>query len=215
MVGGLALRAALAHPEVSAVTTVGRRPTGLEHPKLTEVAHANFTRFPSPEGFLSGHDVGLFCLGAYTGAVSDGELRVVTLDYTVAFATAFRRASPAASFCLLSGQGADPTGESRMAFARYKGAAEAAILQEGFPRVHIFRPGYIYPVTPRAEPNPTYRLMRRMYPVVRRVYPNIGISSFDLAAAMLDAGLHGTSGHGSPVLENRDIRRLAKAIRAH
>jgi hypothetical protein len=78
--------------------------------------------------------------------------------------------------------------------------------------VHIFRPGYIYPVTPRDEPNVTYRITRSLYPVLRRVYPNIGIASDDLARAMVYAGLHGTGTHAAPVLENRDIRVLAEAM---
>jgi uncharacterized protein YbjT (DUF2867 family) len=193
---------------VSAVTAVARRATGLEHPKLTEVVHKDFTSFVRAEPQLAGHDVALYCVGAYTGTVSDQVLRAVTQDYTVAFVHAFRRASPAASFCFLSGQGADPTGASRMAFARYKGAAEKAVLEAGFERVHIFRPGYIYPVIRRVEPNLAYRVMRRVYPVVRRIYPNIGISSVELATAMLEAGLHGTPRHPSPILENREIRDL-------
>jgi len=40
-----------------------------------------------------------------------------------------------------------------MAFARYKGEAEKALLAEGFSSAYIFRPAYIYPVEPRKEPN--------------------------------------------------------------
>ena len=36
-------------------------------------------------GVLSGQDAAVFCLGVYTGAVSDAELRKVTVDYTVEF----------------------------------------------------------------------------------------------------------------------------------
>ena len=56
--------------------------------------------------------------------------------------------SPGAAFSFLSGSGADPTGRSRMAFARYKGEAEKALLAAGFPQIYIFRPAYIYPVKP-------------------------------------------------------------------
>ena len=77
------------------------------------------------------------------------------------------------------------------------------------PRTHLFRPGYIYPVTPRTEPNLSYRAFRALWPALRLAYPNVGISSDGLAQAMLLAGLNGTAGHDSPVLENRDIRRLA------
>ena len=40
-----------------------------------------------------------------------------------------------------------------MAFARYKGEAEKALIAAGFPRVYMFQPAYIYPVEPRKEPN--------------------------------------------------------------
>lgn len=59
--------------------------------------------------------------------------------------------------------------------------AENALLRLGFPRIHLFRPGYIYPVTPRNEPNVWLRIFRSLYPVFRRVYPNIGVASDDLA----------------------------------
>jgi uncharacterized protein YbjT (DUF2867 family) len=130
----------------------------------------------------------------------------------VAFAEALLAASPGAAFCLLSGQGADPSEKSRISFSRYKGMTENALLGMGFSRVHLFRPGYIYPVTPREEPNVTYRIMRRVYPAIRGIFPNLGIPSDDLARAMLHAGLSGTPGHASPVLENRDIRRFASEI---
>jgi hypothetical protein len=76
--------------------------------------------------------------------------------------------------------------------------------------VHIFRPGYIYPVTPRKEPNLSYRIFHSPYPLLRWTYPNIGISSDDLAGAMAYAGLHGNGKHDDPVLENRDIRAPAE-----
>jgi len=58
-----------------------------------------------------------------------------------------------------------------MAYARYKGEAEKALLAAEFRRVYIFRPGYIYPVEPRKEPNFTYRLLRRIYPAFRVLSP--------------------------------------------
>ena len=138
----------------------------------------------------------------------DALFREITVDYTVAFAESLHRASPQAAFCFLSGQGADQTEKSRMAFARYKGAAETALLNTGFPRVHIFRPGYIYPVTPRKEPNLMYTISRFLYPLLRRIYPNIGIASENLADAMVHAGLYGTGDIKSPILENKNIRSM-------
>lgn len=212
MVGGHALEIALADPGVASVTSIGRRTTGVEHPKLREVLHADFGDCAPLADELVDQDVALFCVGAYTGAVPDEELRRVTVDYVVAFARVLHEASPGAAFCLLSGQGADQREQSRVAFARYKGVAENAVLRAGFARTHLFRPGYIYPVVPRKEPTASYRAFRFLWPALRHVLPNAGISSVDLARVMVAVGLDGALGGEDPVLENRDLRRLARQV---
>ena len=209
MVGGYALRYALENSAVGSVTSIGRRKLGISHAKLTEVLHRDFADFSALAEVLSGQDAAVFCLGAYTGVVSDAELRTITVNYTVAFARVLRGSSPEAAFSFLSGGGADPTGRSRIPFARYKGEAEKALLAEGFPSVYIFRPAYIYPVEPRKEPNFSYRLLRAIYPAFRVLFPNQVIRADDLAGAMVDAAVHGIgSERHAVVFENRDIRAL-------
>src|ERR1700757_4398537 len=149
MVGGYALRYALGNPAVSRVTAIGRRSLGVSHPKVKEVLHKDFADCSALAEALSDQDAAIFCLGTYTGAVSDAELRKTTVDYPVEFARVLHGSSPGATFSFLSGSGADPTGRSRIAFARYKGQAENALRAIAFPRVYIFRPAYIYPVEPR------------------------------------------------------------------
>jgi uncharacterized protein YbjT (DUF2867 family) len=112
----------------------------------------------------------------------------------------------------LSGSGADPTGRSRIPFARYKGEAEKALLAAGFPRVYIFRPAYIYPVEPRKEPNFSYRLLRAIYPAFQVLLPNQVIRADDLAHAMVDVAVHGTQERGGSVFENRDIRTIVESL---
>jgi uncharacterized protein YbjT (DUF2867 family) len=87
------------------------------------------------------------------GRYRTAEFHRITVDYTVEFSRVLRGSSPGAAFSFLSGNGADPTGRSRLAFARYKGEAENAVLAAGFPHVYLFRPAYIYPVELRNEPN--------------------------------------------------------------
>jgi uncharacterized protein YbjT (DUF2867 family) len=211
MVGGYALHCALANPTVGSVTAIGRKTLGISHPKLKEVLHRDFADCSSLAEKLSGQDAVIFCLGAYTGAVSDAELRTITVGYTVEFARVLYRSSPGAAFSFLSGNGADPTGRSRMPFARYKGEAENAVLAAGFPHVYVFRPAYIYPVEPRKEPNFSYRLLRATYPAFRILFPNQVIRADDLARAMVDAAVCGTGNRG-PIFENRDIRALADSL---
>ena len=74
MVGGYALRYALENPIVGRVTAIGRKTLGISHPKLKEVLHQDFADCSALTEALSGQDAAVFCLGAYTGSVSDAEL---------------------------------------------------------------------------------------------------------------------------------------------
>jgi len=146
--------------------------------------------------------------------VPDAELRRITVDCTIEFARVFRSSSPEGAFAFLSGSGADPSGRSRMPYARYKGQAEKALLAAGFPRVYLLRPAYIYPVEPRKEPNFSYRLLRWLYPAFRALFPNQVIPADDLARAMVDVALRGAEEGRGPVFENRDIRALVRSLDA-
>lgn len=208
MVGGYALRYALENPAVASVLAIGRRPLGISHPKLNEVLHRDFNDCSPLAERLSGQDAAIFCLGAYTGAVPEAQLRAITVDYTIEFARVFRLSSPSSAFSFLSGSGADQTGRSRMAFARYKGEAEAGLLKSGFSHVYLFRPAYIYPVEPRKEPNFSYRILRTIYPVFRTLFPKQVIPADDLARAMVDVVV--LENERGPVFENSDIRAMVK-----
>jgi uncharacterized protein YbjT (DUF2867 family) len=180
-------RVASGNPAVGRVTVIGRRKLRISHPKLDEVVHRDFADCSALAEALSGQAAAIFCLGTYTGSVSDAELRKITVDYTIEFARVLHGSSPEAEFSFLSGNGADQTGRSRMAFARYKGEAENGLLAAaGFPRVYIFRPAYIHPVEPRKEPNFSYRLLRAIYPVFRVLFPNQVIPADQLERAMVD-----------------------------
>ena len=110
MVGGYALRYALENPAVGSVTSIGRRKVGMSHSKLKEVFHPDFGDSRALANVLSGQDAAVFCLGAYTGAVSDAELRTITVDYTIEFARVLRSSSPDAAFSFERGwRGPDGT----------------------------------------------------------------------------------------------------------
>jgi uncharacterized protein YbjT (DUF2867 family) len=213
MVGGLALHYALNHTSIKSATAIVRRKLDFSHPKLNEVVHQDFADCSALAEALSGQDAAIFCLGTYTGAVTDAELHTITVDYTIEFARVLRRSSPESAFSFLSGYGADPTGRSRAPFARYKGEAEKALLDAGFAGVYIFRPAYIYPVEPRKEPNFSYRLLRAIYPAFRVPFPNLVIRDDDLAMAMVEVCLRESGKWGGPVFENRDIRAIVESIR--
>jgi uncharacterized protein YbjT (DUF2867 family) len=213
MVGGYALRYALGDSAIGSVMSIGRKKLGISHPKLTQVLHPDFADCSALAGVLSSQDAAVFCLGTYTGSVSDADLRRITVDYTIEFARILHTSSPGAAFSFLSGNGADPTGQSHISFARYKGEAETALLAAGFPHVYLFRPGYIYPVEPRKEPNFSYRMFRAVYPAFRLLFPNLVIRADDLGRVMVDVVVSERGQRGGPVFENRDIRAMVESRR--
>ena len=204
LVGGVVLHRCPERTDVARLTAIVRKPTGRSHPKLVELVHPDMNDFTVIKDRLSGNTVAFHCIGVYTGAVPPDQFRRITVDQTIAFAMALRAASPEVVFCLLSGDGADRTGKSRIMFARDKGAAENGLVELGFNRLHCFRPGYIFPVEPRREPNSLYRFMRPLWKYfLSWAYPNGGCTSHQLADAMVKAGLDGSS---KEVFSNRDIR---------
>ena len=206
MIGKLILDHCLQRADVTKITSITRKSTGIIHPKLIEIIHSNFLDYTSIEEHLKEQDICFYCIGVYTGQVPNNEFWTITVDFTKALATALKHNSREANLCFLSGQGADLSEKSPVMFARYKGIAENILINLHFKQLAIFRPAYIYPVTPRREPNLLYSVFRFLYkPVLSKIYPNIGIRSDKLARAMIHIGFNG----GDKIIyENRDIREL-------
>lgn len=205
MIGSLILQHCLQSDEVREVKSIVRRSSGIAHPKLQEIIHTDFTDFSSRASDFRNIDIAYFCIGVYTGSVPDPEFRKITVDFTVSFADVLKDQSPDATFCFLSGQGADRREKSRISFARYKGMAENYLIEKAFPQLYIFRPGYIYPVEKRKEPNFGYSVYRMLYPLLRHLGKGFSIKSTELAEAMFRTGLMGSN---RITLENEDILRL-------
>ena len=203
MVGGHALQLALDHPDVKEVRTLGRKAVDQSHSKLKQWTAVDLSSFKDANCF-SGVDTLLFCVGAYTGALKEAAFRHVNVDIPYAVAKQFHVHAPQANFCLLSGQGADRTEKSRVQFAREKGIIENKLSALGLGGFATFRPGYIYPVKKREEPNWMYTLSRRIYPLLKR-NKNMSIPSDALAQAMLTVGLKPIE---QEVWENAHMRAL-------
>lgn len=203
MIGKLILQECLEREDVGTITCITRMTLGFKHEKLVEVIHTDFTDYIAIEQRLQNQDICFYCIGVYTGQVPKEQFNKVTIDFTKFFSEALKRNSPTATFCFLSGLGADSTEKSKVLFAKAKGIVENRLLKLNFANTYIFRPGYIYPVTPRREPNVVYGLMRLFYKPVSFIYPNIGVSSKMLAHKMVEVGING----GEKVIyENVDIR---------
>lgn len=202
MIGGLILQLCLENDSVERVVSLVRKPSGIAHAKLIEVQVQDFLNLEPYQEHFQDLDTVFYCLGVYTGAVDRETFRAVTVDYPHVLAKIVVDKSPSVRFCLLSGAGADRKERSRFMFAKDKGEIENILSGMGFEAFHTFRPGYIYPVTKRVEPNFSYRLMRKIYPVMRVFGKNTSIPSTQLAAVIFTVGL---TGGRQEIYENRDI----------
>jgi uncharacterized protein YbjT (DUF2867 family) len=175
MVGAEVLHLALADPRVPRVVSIGRRPTGVAHPKLLELIHTDFLDLTVLEPHLAIATSCVHCLGVYQNAVPEDEFWRVTYGYIDALVTTFERLNPAVRFVLMGAQGADPSERSRFRFAKAKGRAERRINASRLAHRFILRPGYIDPgrVTTRA-PAPTW-LVRPIYWIL----PFLGVGAED------------------------------------
>ena len=203
MVGSHVLKLALASDQISKVIVYGRSSVDFEHEKMVEYLSPIFTQFPVDLLAEMGTvDHILFCLGVYTGAVKRELFREITVDYPVELARKHLEANPKGSFTLLSGQGADRSEKSRMMFAEDKGAAENLLSTMYAGTFYTLRPGYIYPVEKREEPNFGYKLSRALYPVLKWMGPKFSITSHQLAKGIFTSVVRTPEGE---ILENQEI----------
>lgn len=203
MIGNLILQKCLHADQVNELTSFSRKSLQMTHPKLKEIIVNDFSNLEPYDESFKNIDLCFYCLGVYTGQVPEDEFIKITVDYPALFAKKLREKNPSMRFILLSGQGADPSETSSLLFAKQKGRIENILLNLQFKAIHFFRPGYIYPVTPREEPNLMYRLMRILYKPISFIYPNIGLTSVQLAEKMFEVGVHGGD---KIIFENKDIK---------
>ena len=202
MVGGIVLQLCLLNNDIAEIIALVRKPTLKAHEKYKEVIVNDFSDYQPYTHLFKQVDIVYYCLGAYTGTVSSTEFRMINFDYPYNLAKEIYSHSPNSIFCLLSGQGADRTENSKMQFARDKGAIENALSKLGFQSFYTFRPGYIYPTIKRKEPNLMYTLSRLFYPIIRLLGKNLSITDQQLAKTIF---LVGMNGYQKEILENREM----------
>ncbi|MDL2356979.1 MAG: NAD-dependent epimerase/dehydratase family protein [Pseudomonadota bacterium] len=210
MVGQGVLRECLAAADVDRVMTVGRTPTGQQHPKLRELVHAEMWDYAKVEAELADFDACFFCIGVTSSGMSEQQYTHLTYDLTLAVAGTLARRNPQMVFVYVSGAGADSGETSRVMWSRVRGRTENALLKLPLRGVYIFRPGMIEPVGVKSK-TASYRIMYSMIkpllPLLRAALPDQILSTPQMGQAMLEAARHGAP---KRVLESADINALSK-----
>ncbi len=205
MVGEGVLLECLADPRVGRVLVVNRKPSGVVHPKLVEVVHADFFDLRPIQAQFAGYDACFFCLGVSSVGMGEADYTRVTQALTLGFGRALARLNPNLTFCYVSGKSTDSTEHGKVMWARVKGRTENELLRL-FPRAVMFRPGMMKATPGQKNLKSWYRLIAWIYPIGRALWPAAFCTLREVAQAMINAAADGSA---KRVLEVPDIVALA------
>jgi uncharacterized protein YbjT (DUF2867 family) len=209
MVGQGVLLECLRDPEIDQAVTLGRRATGIQDAKLTELVHQDLSEYSPIESQLQGFDACFFCLGVSSSGMKEADYARVTYGYTLAAAATLARLNPRLTLIYVSGAGTDSTERGPSMWARVKGRTENALLRLPL-NAYMFRPGLIEPLDGIKSRTPSYRVLygltKPLLPLLRRMLPNQIVTTRELGRAMLRVAKHG---YGLRILETKDIRNAA------
>ena len=208
MVGKGVLMECLDHPEVTSVLVINRKSLGMNHPKLKEVIHSDFTDLTPIKEELKGYNACFFCLGVSAIGMSEKVYSKITYDLTLHFANTVLNLNPDMYFNYVSGTGTDSSEKGRVMWARVKGKTENALLAMPFKNAYMFRPGIILPErgvkSSTGWYNAAYVVLRPFFPLLKKL--SSVTTSVKVGKAMIHSVLYG---YDKTVLENRDINVLA------
>jgi hypothetical protein len=210
MVGEGVLHECLQHPDVEKILIIGRRPSGISHPKVEEIVHTNFFDLTSIENRLAGYNACFFCLGVSSVGMKEGKYYHLTFTLTLNFARTLLAINADSVFCYVSGAGTDSSEVGKRMWARVKGKTENHLILLGFKDAYMFRPGLLYPTPGLNNTLKLYRYINWLLPTIRRFFPKYVCTLQELGVAMINSV---TKSYDKSVLEVPDIVVLAQQQR--
>jgi uncharacterized protein YbjT (DUF2867 family) len=207
MVGQAVLRECLRDDGVEQVLSIGRKPSGVTHPKLRELVVGDMFDAESAAAELQGFNACFFCLGVSSAGMSEADYTHLTYDLTLAWARVLARLNPAMTFVYVSGAG---TGGKSM-WAQVKGRTEESLLAL-FPSAYMFRLAMLRPMNREVSKTRwtriSYIIFRPLLPLIRAIAPGAVITTEELGRAMIRVARHGAP---KKLLESHDMRKLGNS----
>lgn len=211
MVGKGVLLECLDHPSITQVLSIGRSTIGLDHPKLNQLKHPDFSDFSNVKDQLKGYDAAYLCMGVSSAGMSEEEYTIKTYDYTLSLANVLYEMNAEMTCIYVSGQGTDSSEKGRSMWARVKGKTENDLLKLGFGQAFMFRPGGIIPVRGVRPSSKIYRIaitwLGWLLPVIKFLSPNSIVKSSEIGQTMIYVSLNGYS---KSIIDPKDILNVTK-----
>lgn len=192
MVGKGVLLSCLKDDSITKITLLTRRYSGISNPKIKEILLTDFSNLDTIQAQLEKVDACFHCMGISSLGVSKEEFELKTFVYTQLLADICHQNNPDMTFCYVSGTGTSSAENSRQHWANIKGKTENYLIQKGFKKVFLFRPGLILPEdgiqSATSWYNIIYKIMRPFYGLLKKS-KNV-TSTRNIGAAMIAASQH-------------------------
>lgn len=205
MVGEGVLHVCLLHPDVEKILVINRKPCGISHPKLTEIAHNDFYNLSSIEDKITGYNACFFCLGISSVGVKKDDYYKITYTLTMHVAATLSRLNSDMTFAYISGAGTNA--DSRQNWARVKAQVETNIQQLPFKQAFGLRPGFIKPIPGLQHTHSFYKYIGWLFPIGRKLFPNGFCTMEELALCMIHLAQNGFE---KKILEGKDIIKVSQ-----
>jgi uncharacterized protein YbjT (DUF2867 family) len=211
MVGRGILLECLDHAEITEVLSISRRPIEIDHPKLKELIHQDFSEFASVAEQIKGYDACYACMGISSAGMKEEQYTRLTYDFTLSLAKELHGLNPEITFTYVSGAGTDSSEKGRSMWARVKGKTENDLLNLGFKQAFMFRPGGIIPLRGIQPSSKLYRVLinnlKWLLKLIKKIAPSAVVDTTQIGLAMINVT---KKGYDKKVLKPRDIQILAE-----
>ncbi|MCK5462446.1 MAG: hypothetical protein KAI95_05495, partial [Bacteroidales bacterium] len=211
MVGRGVLLECLDHAEITEVLSISRRPIEIDHPKLKELIHQDFSEFASVAEQIKGYDACYACMGISSAGMKEEQYTRLTYDFTLSLAKELHGLNPEITFTYVSGAGTDSSEKGRSMWARVKGKTENDLLNLGFKQAFMFRPGGIIPLRGIQPSSKLYRVLinnlKWLLKLIKKIAPSAVVDTTQIGLAMINVT---KKGYDKKVLKPRDIQILAE-----
>ncbi|MEO1448446.1 MAG: epimerase, partial [Bacteroidota bacterium] len=191
--------------------SISRRSLEMEHPKLKELIHKDFSEFDSVAAQLEGYDACYACMGVSSAGMGEDDYTRLTYDFTMSLAKVLVSKNAQMTFTYVSGVGTDSSESGRSMWARVKGKTENDLLGLGFRQAYMFRPGAIIPVKGVSPSSKLYRFfinnLTWLIKLVKMLFPKSVVDSAQIGQAMLAVS---RNGYDKKVIMPEDILILAE-----
>ncbi|MEO1052760.1 MAG: epimerase [Bacteroidota bacterium] len=213
MVGRGVLLECLDHQDIEEALCIVRSKIDIDHPKLKQLVHKDFSDFTSVKDQLEGYDACYMSMGISAAGLSEEKYKVITYDYTLALANVLYDLNPNMTITYVSGQGTDSSEKGRTMWARVKGKTENDLLKMGFKQAYMFRPGAIIPLRGIKSRTRLYQFVYDYFmwlvKLLKALAPNSVVNTTQIGLAMINITLFG---YDKLVLEPKDILIRSKSV---